>query len=158
MVGNSAGSDYSDAAITQAEVKGQEKLNQKKEEQGNVSINSIHEYLLHVFDPKITEIEKMISIMNGYNIKTDNWGDFRNENNQNYHATTVTVTGSGENSMLDMNKKNMENVENIRENTDKIVSILNNLISGTSTLSVHTTNILDGLTPSVDKSEQSNLI
>lgn len=158
MVGNSAGSDYSDAAITQAEVKGQEKLNQKKEEQGNVSINSIHEYLLNVFDPKITEIEKMISIMNGYNIKTDNWGDFRNENNQNYHATTVTVTGSGENSMLDMNKKNMENVENIRENTDKIVSILNNLISGTSTLSVHTTNILDGLTPSVDKSEQSNLI
>ena len=71
MVGNSAGSDYSDAAILEANKKADTLLDVKKQEYSDLTVNDIHQYLLQVFDPKITDIEKMIAYMTGSKFNTN---------------------------------------------------------------------------------------
>ena len=65
MVGNSAGEDYEASLTAQANAEGEAAVETKKEEEQTKSINDIHEYLLQVFDPKVTAITRMIGQMSG---------------------------------------------------------------------------------------------
>ena len=71
-VGNESGEDYQASVMAQANAQGQEALNQKKEEEQTKSINDIHEYLLQVFDPKVTAITSMLAGLTGTTLSTSN--------------------------------------------------------------------------------------
>ena len=66
IVGNSAGDDYVDSVTNQANSEAQKQLDIKKEESTDRTLNDIHEYLVDVFDYKITSITKMLGDLSGY--------------------------------------------------------------------------------------------
>lgn len=69
-VGNESGEDYVDSIMNQANTEGQQALDQKKQEEQTKSINDIHEYLLQVFDPKMTAITSMLAGLTGTTLST----------------------------------------------------------------------------------------
>lgn len=97
MIGNSAGEDYEASLTAQANAEGEAAVETKKEEEQTKSINDIHEYLLQVFDPKVTAITRMIGQMSGTKL-TDptNWNIFEDQNTKQYTATTVSIVSLGE--------------------------------------------------------------
>lgn len=64
-VGNTSGEDYEASLTAQAKDKENAAVAAKQEEEQTKSINDIHEYLLQVFDPKITGITKMLGVLSG---------------------------------------------------------------------------------------------
>ena len=126
-IGNSSGEDYYQQSITSAEDEADKKLKQKQMESQDINLNNIHEYLLSVFDPKITEIEKLMAIMAGYNVKTANWSsnNFKGSVSGNYNATTVKVI---DNSQKDIQSNN-NLLTKISDNSTKMLDLLSKVIS-----------------------------
>ena len=67
-VGNTSGEDYEASLTAQAKDKENAAVQAKQEEEQTKSINDIHEYLLQVFDPKITGITKMLGALSGSSV------------------------------------------------------------------------------------------
>lgn len=117
-VGNASGEDYEASLTAQAKDKENAAVEAKQEEAQTKSINDIHEYLLQVFDPKITGITKMLGALSGSSISEGTtWGTFRDQNDKTYAATSITIENVGEKNMASQNaeymKKISDNVENI---------------------------------------------
>ena len=139
MVGNSAGSDYADEALTQANADAENEADIKRQESTDMNINAIHEYLLSVFDPKITDIERMVASLAGVNLtEGTRWGDFTSTHGKNnYYATSISIKNENE---LQMNKNNMDNINSIKNDVSAILTLLNSVVSGEYTLKVYQTN------------------
>ena len=117
-VGNTSGEDYEASLTAQAEDKGNAAVEAKQEEEQTKSINDIHEYLLQVFDPKITGITRMLGALSGFSVSEGTtWGTFRDQNDKTYAATSIKIENVGETNMASQNaeymKKISDNVENI---------------------------------------------
>ena len=134
-IGNSAGEDYYDSVTTSAQDEADSLIEAKKEESGELTINAIHEYLLQVFDPKITDIEIMLASIAGYSIGKDatTWGDFTDSKQNKYYATQISISSSSETSMA---KQNSDNITSINNNVKSILDVLNNVFDGSSSLKV----------------------
>lgn len=128
-VGNTSGQDIYDSTIADADSQVDSTLDTAREESADLSVNAIHEYLLQVFDPKITDIERMLAAVSGYKIsRTSSWGDFTSmyvDEGSKYNATQVTIATS-ENSMA---AKNAENIANISTMVTAIYLLLRSGIS-----------------------------
>ena len=70
-VGNTSGEDYEASLTAQASDKEDSMVKAKQEEEQAKSINDIHEYLLQVFDPKITGITKMLGVLSGTDVSKE---------------------------------------------------------------------------------------
>lgn len=127
-VGNTAGDDYYSSTITKADLESQQRIEAKKSESTDRTLNDVHEYLLSVFDPKITEIERLTALMAGYSAETSNWGSFKNSSDIAYNATTVTVKSTDAN-INEMRAKNSELLASISSNTKDIYALLKLVIS-----------------------------
>lgn len=143
-VGNASGEDYEASLTAQAKDKENAAVEAKQEEAQTKSINDIHEYLLQVFDPKITGITKMLGALSGSSISEGTtWGTFRDQNDKTYAATSITIENVGEKNMASQNAKYLEtinsNVSAIYEllSGDKLkVTVLNyGLVGGNTTTS-----------------------
>ena len=128
MVGNSSGEDYEASLTAQANAKGETAVEAKKEEEQTKSINDIHEYLLQVFDPKVTSITQMLAVMSGTKLtNTSGWNIFEDQKGLQYSATTVKVESLGE----------TNNTPQLVSNIDKnVASILSLLTEGTLKVNV----------------------
>lgn len=92
-VGNTSGGDYYDATLAAANDTADTAIETKKASSSDLSINDIHEYLLKVMDPKITDIERMLGVISGYDLKINRWGDFVSQDSgeENYSAQAVEI-------------------------------------------------------------------
>lgn len=143
-VGNTSGEDYEASLTAQAEDKGNAAVEAKQEEEQTKSINDIHEYLLQVFDPKITGITRMLGALSGFSVSEGTtWGTFRDQNDKTYAATSIKIENVGETNMASQNaeymKKISDNVENIYtllSRGELKVTVLNyGLVGGNTTTS-----------------------
>lgn len=140
-VGNTSGEDYEASLTAQAEDKGNAAVEAKQEEEQTKSINDIHEYLLQVFDPKITGITRMLGALSGFSVSEGTtWGTFRDQNDKTYAATSIKIENVGETNMASQNaeymKKISDNVENIYTLLSKgelKVTVLNYGLAGGNT-------------------------
>lgn len=131
MVGNSSGEDYKASLTAQANAEGDAAIKTKKEEEQTKSINDIHEYLLEVFDPKVTEITKMLASVSGTQLSdTKGWNIFEDTNSKQYSATTVSIVGE-----IGANNNSPELISNIQKDVASILTLLKN-----DTLKVNVTN------------------
>lgn len=136
-IGNTSGEDYYKASITAAESDSDKMAKQKQAESKDVTLNNIHEYLLSVFDPKLTEIEKLVALMAGYEVKESAWtgssyGHVFGEGKQ-YTATTAVAVGYGD-SQTRVNSTSL--LSNINENTAQILKILQDATDGVKTIKI----------------------
>ena len=143
-VGNTSGEDYEASLTAQAKDKENAAVQAKQEEEQTKSINDIHEYLLQVFDPKITGITKMLGALSGSSVSEGTtWATFRDQNDKTYAATSITIENVGEKNMASQNaeymKKISDNVGNIYDLLSKgelKVTVLNyELVGGNTTTS-----------------------
>lgn len=119
IVGNSAGEDYEASLTAQANAKGNAAVEAKKEEEKTKSINDIHEYLLQVFDPKVTAITQMLARVSGTELSNvSSWNTFEDSNLKKYTATTVSIVSLGE------ANNNSQLISNIEKNILGILQIL----------------------------------
>lgn len=140
-VGNTSGEDYEASLTAQAKDKENAAVEAKQEEEQTKSINDIHEYLLQVFDPKITGITRMLGALSGFSVSEGTtWGTFRDQNDKAYAATSIKIENVGETNMASQNaeymKKISDNVENIYTLLSKgelKVNILNYGLAGGNT-------------------------
>ena len=70
MVGNTSGEDYTDSVTAQAQAEGDAAIQAQKDKSTDLTLNNIHEYLVGVFDNKITAITKMLASMSGYSVES----------------------------------------------------------------------------------------
>ena len=131
MVGNSSGEDYEASLTAQANAEGDAAVEAKKEEEQTKSINDIHEYLLQVFDPKVTAITRMLASVSGTQL-TDvkGWNIFEDANSKQYSATTVSIVGKA-----GSNYNTPELISSIQKDVASILELLQ-----TDTLKVNVTN------------------
>lgn len=130
-VGNSSGEDYEASLTAQANAEGEAAIEAKKEEEQTKSINDIHEYLLQVFDPKVTAITRMLASVSGTQL-TDvkGWNIFEDANSKQYSATTVSVIGK-----VGANNNTPELISSIQKDVAAILDLLQK-----DTLKVNVTN------------------
>lgn len=136
LVGNASGDDYYQQSLTSADDTVNTTIEQKKQESTDLTINNIHEYLVSVFDPKITEIERMVAALAGYSTSVSSWGDFQNDDNKKYAGTTVVVNYP--NDEIETRQNNSATLNSIKQNTYNIYELLAKVISGESALYVKT--------------------
>lgn len=131
MVGNSSGEDYEASLTAQANAEGDAAIEAKKEEEQTKSINDIHEYLLQVFDPKVTAITRMLASVSGTQL-TDvkGWNIFEDANSKQYSATTVSIIGKA-----GANNSSPELISSIQKDVASILDLLQK-----DTLNVNVTN------------------
>lgn len=125
-IGNSSGDDYYDQTLTSANDQKQKTIEQQKREATDITLNNIHEYLLSVFDPKITAINKMLASIAGYNVSQKNWGSstFTGDISKEYTATTISVVDPDKNTLT-----NRDLLADIRSNSSDILALLKTVIS-----------------------------
>ena len=128
MVGNTSGEDYTDSVTAQAQAEGDAAIQAQKDKSTDLTLNNIHEYLVGVFDNKITAITKMLASMSGYSVESSQWGSFDGDIMSNYSATQVKITSVNE---VNMAKQNAENMETIATNVSGIYELLRNGLSVT---------------------------
>lgn len=133
LVGNTSGDDYYQSTLTSANEQVDTTIEQKKQESTDITLNNIHEYLLSVFDPKMTEIERLVALLAGYETKVDTWGNFTNEKNDVYKGSTVQVLYGGD---LQTRKDPSDILNTIKESTSGIYTLLQSVVEGTSSLTV----------------------
>lgn len=133
LVGNTSGDDYYQSTLTSSNEQVDTTIEQKKQESTDITLNNIHEYLLSVFDPKMTEIERLVALLAGYETKVDTWGNFTNEKNDVYKGSTVQVLYGGE---LQTRKDPSDILDTIKQNTSGIYDLLKSVVEGTSSLTV----------------------
>lgn len=121
-VGNSSGEDYEASLTSQASDKEDSMVSAKQEEEQTKSLNDIHEYLLQVFDPKITGITRMLGVLSGTDVsKGTEWGSFQTKDETAYSATSVKIENIGEASTV---SQNAENLKTINDNVGAIYKLL----------------------------------
>ena len=125
-VGNISGDDYYNQTITSANDQKQKTIEQQKREATDITLNNIHEYLLSVFDPKITAINKMLASIAGYNVSQKTWGSstFTGTISKDYTATTISVVDPDKNTLT-----NRDLLADIRSNSSDILELLKKVIS-----------------------------
>ena len=125
-IGNSSGDDYYDQTIAGANDQKQKTIEQQKRESTDITLNNIHEYLLSVFDPKITAINKMIASIAGYEFSQKTWGSntFTGDISKEYTATTISVVDPNKNTLT-----NRDLLADIRSNSSDILALLKTVIS-----------------------------
>lgn len=125
-MGNSSGDDYYNQTITSANDQKQKTIEQQKREATDITLNNIHEYLLSVFDPKITAINKMLASIAGYNVSQKTWGSstFTGTISKDYTATTISVVDPDKNTLT-----NRDLLADIRSNSSDILELLKKVIS-----------------------------
>lgn len=133
VIGNSSGEDYYKSTLTSANDTTTEQLEQKKEETTDASLSNIHEYLVSVFDPKMTEIERLVALLAGYETKVESWGDFKGDINSNYKGTTVSIVNFDNKAIR---KDTSDLLNSIKENTSNIYSLLQDVVSGDKSFNV----------------------
>lgn len=136
LVGNTSGDDYYQSSLTSADESVSTTIEQKKQESTDITLNNIHEYLLSVFDPKITEIERIVAALAGYSTTVKSWGEFQNDSNKSYAGTTVVV--SYPNDEIETRQNNTETLNSIKQSTLNIYELLAKVVSGEAALSVRT--------------------
>ena len=128
MVGNTSGEDYTDSVTAQAQAEGDAAIQAQKDKSTDLTLNNIHEYLVGVFDNKITAITKMLASMSGYKVEGSQWGSFDGDIMSTYSATQVKITSTGE---VNMATQNAENMKTIAANVTGIYELLRNGLSVT---------------------------
>lgn len=125
-MGNTSGDDYYNQTITSANDQKQKTIEQQKREATDITLNNIHEYLLSVFDPKITAINKMLASIAGYNVSQKTWGSstFTGAISKDYTATTISVVDPDKNTLT-----NRDLLADIRSNSSDILELLKKVIS-----------------------------
>lgn len=125
-IGNTSGDDYYNQTIAGANDQKQKTIEQQKRESTDITLNNIHEYLLSVFDPKITAINKMIASIAGYEFSQKNWGSstFTGTISKDYTATTISVVDPDKNTLT-----NRDLLADIRSNSSDILELLKKVIS-----------------------------
>ena len=125
-IGNTSGDDYYNQTIAGANNQKQKTIEQQKRESTDITLNNIHEYLLSVFDPKITAINKMIASIAGYEFSQKNWGSstFTGTISKDYTATTISVVDPDKNTLT-----NRDLLADIRSNSSDILELLKKVIS-----------------------------
>lgn len=125
-MGNTSGDDYYNQTITSANDQKQKTIEQQKREATDITLNNIHEYLLSVFDPKITAINKMLASIAGYNVSQKTWGSstFTGTISKDYTATTISVVDPDKNTLT-----NRDLLADIRSNSSDILALLKTVIS-----------------------------
>lgn len=124
MIGNSAGEDYEASVTAQAEAEGDAAIDAKKEEEQTKSINDIHEYLLQVFDPKITSMTQMLAVISGTKLTdTSGWKIFEDQEGLQYSATTLKIETLGD------AKKEEEQIKYINEIHDYLLQVFDSKIT-----------------------------
>lgn len=135
LVGNTSGEDYYKQTLTSADEEVDKKAKQKEQENTDITLNNIHEYLLSVFDPKITEIEKLVALMAGYSTHETSWNTFKNDTGEMYTGTKVQVSY-----VPDLNsentKKTSDLLASINSSTSDILTLLNDVVTGTKSLTI----------------------
>lgn len=123
-VGNTAGSDYSDSVIAQAETSAQSTLDVKTAESTDKTITDIHEYMLEVMDPKLTSMVQMLGVMSGTKVSSGTtWGNFEDSGGAAYNATSVTISNIGETSTTGTNLVYMKSID---ANLSALLTLLRN--------------------------------
>lgn len=91
MVGNASGSDYYQSTLASANEQTATTAEAAKEESTDKTTNDIYDYLVTVFDPKFTEIEKLLAVASGYAAKEESNTAFKSTDTRS-SATNVTIT------------------------------------------------------------------
>ena len=126
-IGNSAGDDYYTQTLTNADYQSDKKIEQKRLESNERSLTDIHEYLLSIFDPKITEIERLMALNAGYGIETKAGNSFSN-GTTNYSGTQVSIKYT-DSDLNNIKSKSNELLSDISSNTKDIYELLKLVIS-----------------------------
>lgn len=66
LIGNNSGEDYYDTTLTKANQEIEDKTVKMKQNSSDKTLNDIYDYLITVFDPKFTEVEKLMALAQGY--------------------------------------------------------------------------------------------
>lgn len=136
-VGNTSGEDYYASTTAAADDEVDKKAKQKQEESKDVNLNNIHEYLLTVFDPKLTEIEKLVAIMAGYQVQEKGWTNSSYGHSfgegKKYSATTTVVVGlGGQQEGPQVNSTSL--LQELNSKTQSISDLLQEVVAGTKSL------------------------
>ena len=135
FVGNTSGEDYYKQTLTSADEEVDKKAKQKQQENTDITLNNIHEYLLSVFDPKITEIEKLVALMAGYSTRETSWNTFKNDDGKMYTGTKVEVSYTPDFNS-ENTKKTSDLLASINSSTSDILTLLNDVVTGTKSLTI----------------------
>lgn len=135
LIGNTSGEDYYKQTLTNANEEVDKKAKQKEQENTDITLNNIHEYLLSVFDPKITEIEKLVALMAGYSTRETSWNTFKNDDGKIYTGTKVQVSYTPDFNS-ENTKKTSDLLASISSSTSDILTLLNDVVTGTKSLTI----------------------
>ena len=135
LIGNTSGEDYYKQTLTSADEEVDKKAKQKEQENTDITLNNIHEYLLSVFDPKITEIEKLVALMAGYSTHETSWNTFKNDDGKMYTGTKVQVSYTPDFNS-ENTKKTSDLLASISSSTSDILTLLNDVVTGTKSLTI----------------------
>ena len=135
LIGNTSGEDYYNQTLTNANEEVDKKAKQKEQENTDITLNNIHEYLLSVFDPKITEIEKLVALMAGYSTRETSWNTFKNDDGKMYTGTKVQVSYTPDFNS-ENTKKTSDLLASISSSTSDILTLLNDVVTGTKSLTI----------------------
>lgn len=135
LIGNTSGEDYYKQTLTSADEEVDKKAKQKEQENADITLNNIHEYLLSVFDPKITEIEKLVALMAGYSTRETSWNTFKNDDGKMYTGTKVQVSYTPDFNS-ENTKKTSDLLASISSSTSDILTLLNDVVTGTKSLTI----------------------
>ena len=84
----------------------------------------------------MTEIERLIALMSGYETKVKSWGDFKNgQITKKYTGTKVEVVYPADVNLTDK-QTTSELLTSLNSTTSGIYDLLKNVVAGTQTLTV----------------------
>jgi hypothetical protein len=141
-IGNESGNDYYQGALASANEETDTTLETAKAKSTEIALADIHEYLLTIFDPKITQMEQMLAAIAGYGLNTDSWGSFTTTANANltYSATKVSLSPStGDATQTAENKA--KQLSDIHDNVANIYTLLQRVVLGNA-LQVNVNNVV----------------
>lgn len=131
LVGNTSGDDYYDSTMTSADDKVNSEMEAKKEQSTDITLNDMHQYLLQVFDPKITEIERLVALLAGYQVgnvtPNTSFGGYENGKGGKYFTTAVSIN-------TEKRESSQEILNNINETNSAILKLLEQVVNGESSI------------------------
>ena len=128
VVGNASSEDYYTNTLQQADL-AKEDLQLKNQEDVAISLNDIHRYLLEVFDPKITDIDRMLAVISGAKASVSDYGKIFGKPTSSYGATKVSVELPQEAAQADVDDSQASTAA-IGKNVASILNILERVTSG----------------------------
>lgn len=124
-VGNSSGDDYYQSTLTSAKEQTEVETAKAKEESTDKTTNDIYDYLVTIFDPKFTEVEKLMALMSGYRTKEDTITDFKSLSNKEQYATSISIKYPDEDVQKSVNVTAL--LTNINTSINDLTTIVSNL-------------------------------